>query len=277
MQYFVAIEDTRELRWQAELLYESIRLLDLVDHFLVAICPGRGSIVQKPRYPNVVYFDNIGRRLGFPHLNKCYGLLRALETGHLKPPFVVLEPDMFLLNALPPTKAPVAAQRQKYLSWDKVDDRVKDMVIDKDRWVDVGGVYLFNQVSNKLYEDAVRYTHDLYSKYGNNPKWHTYGFNLAIANNDLSCQRREDYEMPLLYDGSPDVNWNSYIIHYKDGYPPYFHKEKVFDSINFSFKMPLPFKVLLEAPIQNQPNLVIMQTLIRSWLDSNLTRLHYLL
>ncbi len=277
MQYFVVLEDNKRNRWQAELLYESIRLLNLSEQFLIAICPGDGTSIVKHRYPNVVYFENIGQRLGFPRFNKVYGLLRAIESGKLKQPFVLLGTDMFLLNSIPETDAPVSAQQHRWLVWDNVDDRVKDMTI-KDNWVNYGGVYVFNDVPMKVLEDSLTYTHDLYKKFGNNPKWNTYGFSLGIINNNVPFEGKQDYEMPLMNNNSPDVRWNSSpIVHYNDGYPPHFHKDRVFETINFSFGMPLPFKLILDAPIRNQPNVAIMQTLVRSWLESNLTRVHYLL
>jgi hypothetical protein len=279
MQYFVVLEDIKELRWQAELLYESIRLLDLVDKFVVAICPSQNANgVAKHRYPNVIYFENVGRRIGFPQFNKSYGLARALESGKLKPPYALLDTDMFLLHGIPPTKAPASAQYHNWLTWENTDPRVRDLVEDKDHWKPLGGVYLFNEIPLKVYEDIMQYTYDLHTKFGYNPKWHTYGFNLAMANNRISFEEQRELEMPLTHTGSPDVRWNSsHIIHYKDGYAPWFHKSKVFDTINFSFNLPLPFKAILDAPIRNQPNVAIMQTLIRSWLDSNLTRVHMLL
>jgi hypothetical protein len=277
MQYFVVLEDTKELRWQAELLYESIRLLDLTDQFLIAICPSKGISIQKPRYPNVVYFDNLGRSVGCPHLNKVYGLAKALESGSLRQPFVLLDTDMFLLHAIPPISSSVAAQQCQSLTWDNIDDRVKSMT-EKWKWDNLGGVYVFNDVPVKVFEDAFKFTYELYRKFGNNPKWHIYGITLSIVNNDIKYQKTLNYEMPLVYSNTPDVQWDkSCIVHYKEGFPPYFKKERVFDSINFSFDIPLPFKVIMDIPIKNQPNVAIMQTLCRSWLDSNLTRVHYLL
>jgi hypothetical protein len=270
MQYFTVLEDTRELRWQAELLFESIRLLELEDNFVIAICPGKGAINRHP-YPNVIHFDNVGRKTGFPHFNKCYGLGKALASGVLKQPFVVLDTDMFLIKELEPSNAPVSAQNHKYLEWNNVREDLKEVTSGMD-WTSLGGVYRFADVPTKVFSDIIKYTYELYSKFGNNKKFHTYGFTLGIVKNEIPFQRRNSYEMPLFNDRSPDINWSSAVIHYKEGYPPHFKKEGIFDTINFSFNLPLPLKCILECPIQDQPNVSAMQTLIRSWLDTNISR-----
>lgn len=273
-QYFVVLEDTKELRWQTELLFESIRLLDLQDDFVIAICPEKGSIVRRHKYSNAIYFDNVGKKLGFPKFNKCYGLGKAIESGILKQPFVVLDPDMFLLQRIPSISSPVSAQESNDLSWDKVASDIKSFT---SHWIEVGGIYYFNNVPMKVFEDIIKYSYDLYIKLGNLSKTHIYGFTLGILKNDLKIQKINNYEMPLFYDGSPNTNWQSYVVHYKNGCPPYFDKEKVYNSINFSFNTPLPFKTILEIPVKNQPNVAIMQTLIRSWLDFNSERINDLL
>jgi hypothetical protein len=270
MQYFAVLEDTKELRWQAELLFESIRLLELEDKFVIAVCPGKGAVHRHP-YPNIIRFDNVGRRIGFPHFNKCYGLGKALASGALKQPFVVLDTDMFLLRELPESNARAAAQNHPYLAWENIKDDLKGFAKGSE-WTSLGGVYYFNDVPVKVFEDIMKNTYDLYTKLGNKPEFHTYGFTLGITKNDIPFQKRTDYEMPLHNNRSSDVNWSSAVVHYKKGYPPHFKKEGIFDTINFSFNLPLPFKVLLECPVQDQPNVSAMQTLMRSWLDANVSR-----
>ncbi len=275
MQYFVTLEDTRDYRWQAELLYESIKLLDLQEQFVIAICPGKGA-VKRHRYPNIVYFENIGRKLGFPKFNKCYGLAKAIQSGYLKQPFTILEPDMFLLHGLPLTSSPAAAQFHRRLAWDNVKDQLEDFTTGA-KWSDLGVIYQFNGVPNRVFEDTIKHTLDLYNKLGNKQDIHHYGFTMGIMNNGVRFEHRTDFEMPLNYNSQPDVDWNSHIVHYRDGYLPYFKKQGAFDTLNFSFNIPLPMKAILEIPMKNQPNIAIMQTLIRSWIDSNLTRLWDLL
>lgn len=153
MQYFVAFKDTNEVRWQVELLYESIRLLDLSDQFLVSI----NHPVKKHIYPNIIYC----KKVESAHLE-------AIEKGFLKNPFVVLSPHSFVINKTSLEEIPLISNS-------------------------CGGI----------------------------------------------------------------VNYGNEII---------------VNSIDFSFNMPLPFKTILNLPVINQPNVVILQTIVRSWLNSNLTR-----
>jgi hypothetical protein len=270
MQYFVVLEDSKEFRWQAELLFESIRLLGLENKFIVSICPGKGPMKKHP-YPEIIWFDNVGRKLGFPHFNKCYGLAKAIESGKLRQPFVILDTDMFLISELPQLSQVVVSQNQEHLLWEEVKHTLKDTT-NANGWVNAGEVYYFNDVPNATFENIMRHTYGLCAKYGNHKKFHTYGFNIGIAKSDLTVRKR-NLVMPLFNDRSSQVNWNAPIVHYSKGYPPYFQKEGAFDTINFSFNLPLPFKAIMEAPIRDQPNVSVMQTLIRSWLDSNVSRL----
>lgn len=168
LQYFVAFKDTDEIRWQVELLYESIKLLGLSNQFLVSI----KSPLKKHIYPNIIYCKDVEN-----------AHFQAIKSGFLKDPFVNLKPHSFLIKEV------------------------------------------------CTYE-----------------------------------------EMPLIYNGE-----NKGIVNYKDGYLPYFDKDNVINSINFSFTLPLPFKIILGIPCLNQPNVVVLQTLVRSWVDSNLTRMTTLL
>lgn len=271
MQYFVATEDSRDFRWRTELLLESIRLLGLEDQTVVAVCPGPG-IKGKTPYPNQVKFDNIGRKLGYQPINKSLGLLKALEQGVLRQPFVVLDTDMFLLRPIPQNFGDVSAQIHARLEWEHVKPVLGEHVSGSD-WVAVGGVYQFNGAPGKVFEDIYTTTYDLFQKVGPVPDLHTFGFTLGVSKNDFIFTKRDDYEMPLKKDDTPKVNWGSHVVHYSKGHPPYFSKEKAFDSIDFAMTMPLPFKKILEAPVLNQPNMSLMQTLVRSWLSQHANRL----
>lgn len=168
MQYFVAFKDSDDIRWQVELLYESIKLLGLANNFIVSI----QTPIKNHLYQNIIYCKDIKSA----HIS-------AIEKGYLKFPFVHLQPHTFLTKEV-----------------------------------------------------------ESFS------------------------------EMPLFYDGSSHINWNSSVVNYENGYLPYFHKDRIIDSINFSFNIPLPFKIILEIPSHNQPNVVIMQKLVYSWMESNLIR-----
>lgn len=255
MQYFVVIEDTKNQRWQGELLFESVRLLGLERHFVAAVCPGKGAVHKHP-YPNIVYFDNLGSKLLFPHFNKCYGMLKALEHGAIRPPFTILDPDMFLIKEPPKYATAVVAQGK---------ETIPDLDLGGE-WVGLGGVYCFNECPPVVFEDVMRFTYDLYKKYGIRKEFHTYGFNLAIAKHGVPVHKA-NLEMPLI-----NSKHTAPIVHYSEGYPPYFTKEGIYDTINFSFGLPLPFKTIMETPVRGQPNVALMQTLIRSWLDGNSAR-----
>jgi hypothetical protein len=263
MQYFFVTEDSRDFRWQTELLLESLRLLNLESQTFVAICPGPGANGNPP-CNNLVRFDNVGSKIRCPQFNKVEGLRKALEQGVLKQPFVVLDADMFLLRDIPRATGQIAAQVLPRLAWETVKPILGEHV---DEWVGVGGTYQFNDVPNKTFENIYSTTYDLFKKVGNVPHLHNYGFTLGSIKSGLTFERTK-YEMPLKNEDA-----NCPIVHYRDGYHPHFSKEKIFDSIDFSFKMPLPFKKILEAPALNQPNVSLMQVLVRSWLTRNWSRI----
>jgi hypothetical protein len=151
LQYFTIFEDIPEIRWQIELLYESIRLLGLEKNFLVNI---KNQVKQ------------------YPHL----------QIGRPTKPFIALPPHSFLVEPIVETT---------------------------------------------------------------------------------------DYEMPLTSNGTNP------LVNYEKGFLPYFHKDKIFNSINFSFNMPLPFKIILEMPCI--PNVVIMQNIVQSCMKFHLNRVQNLL
>lgn len=134
MQYFFVTEDSRDFRWQTELLLESLRLLNLESQTFVAICPGPGANGNPP-CNNLVRFDNVGSKIRCPQFNKVEGLRKALEQGVLKQPFVVLDADMFLLRDVPRATGQIAAQVLPRLAWETVKPILGEHV---DEWVGVG-------------------------------------------------------------------------------------------------------------------------------------------
>lgn len=72
----------------------------------VAIAVGRSSRIDHYYYHWVYKCDNlnfhlhknVGDKLGFPYLNKLYGVYVALKDGVIKPPFIVLDADMMAVN-----------------------------------------------------------------------------------------------------------------------------------------------------------------------------------
>jgi hypothetical protein len=215
MQYLVVTEDTLEQRWQAELLIESLKLIEV--EAIAAVVTNRNCTLPCP----FIKFEGCGKN---SPKNKPLGCFTALEQGIVKQPFVLLDPDTFLVNEIP------------------ISEGITNG----------GGTYQFNSVPLKLFKDAC------YSQ-------NTNVYHYAATINELQITNIE-YETSLV---SPKVA--KYVVRYSDGYPPYFTKN--FDSIDFSFNVPLPFKKILGTPILSRPNVSLMQTLVRSWTNRNGSRL----
>lgn len=115
----------------------------------------------------------------------------------------------------------------------------------------LGKTFQFNSVPIKVFEDASSLNTDVYYE--------------SAKLNGIAISKF-DYEATLT-----DSKIAKHIIRYTDGYPPYF--TKVFESIEFSFLMPLPFKRILETPSINLPNVSMMQTLVRCWISRNSSRI----
>jgi len=281
MQYFVSFENNSKTRWQMELLWESMRLMNIQQELLVAVCPSNAKEVALP-YPHIVRFENHGDPLHFPALNKIMGLIAAIQKGALGLPFVLLEPDMFLLRPIPVNNAAITAQKVHNLGWDalqSIGHPLEGYRGKEDTWRGVGGVYQFLNVTGKFFEDVANFVIGFMQAYspgdGRLKRYNDLldvAFNLAISTNEIAVEPVDNYMMPLdVRDAPKDTNWQSFVVHYEDGYTPYFHQDT--EGIDFAFDLPTPFKTILKAPSEDQPNVALMQVLVKLWLTRNKNRI----
>jgi hypothetical protein len=286
MDYIVSAEDTPYYHWQLELLIESFKRHGLQDRLLIALASGDATrspdLSQKnlANHPRLFTFDNIGRKRGYPYLNKPYAVATAVRQDKIKQPFAVIDPDMVLFVPLRPEKEPLAFQVNPFFNVELVRQHVPDIqdhltrISGKpDHWFPVGSVYNFNGIPSEIFNRVVSWAELLafdsskaqveakkpivYWRYLERVGW-------ALAFLDylgkVPYRATHTYEMALL-----DHNIQHNFIHYTNGQPPVFSKHL------FKFEPPVfltgaasPFEALLsESPTTTS---VYMQQIVKSYL-----------
>jgi hypothetical protein len=178
VQYVVSAEDRPYFAWQIELLHHSMRLLGIEKDLVICMAEH-----DKPRgrYPwgKVVWHDNLGKARTNGHilcmtLNKSHGLLRALWSGVLRQPFVLLDPDMVLLQPIPLLSHALSAQRCGYMEFDDVEKAgyliEEDLKVSREHWHAAGWVYQFNGVHPCLFLEMHSILEELVEAYDGNKK-----------------------------------------------------------------------------------------------------------
>jgi hypothetical protein len=264
MQYLVSIENCQFFRWQVELLYESMRPFGLSDSLVIACA----NFESKPlRFGNVFYHENVGRKFNYLPLNKPYAIQTALVKKIIKQPFVVLDPDMVMLNPMS-INSKCSANYSNYLEYDNLVRIGYQLNFNKDEWRPGAYVYQFNECKQdyieEIYEDTLRLTNknDLPSS---TDFWQREMVSFGIFLSKVNAFVSNNY-MSSLYEES---NNRSNFIHYSNGFQPHFNKNIHNNLREFSFGPSLPFESILKIPSFNS-NIVSFKNIVKSFLSKNL-------
>jgi hypothetical protein len=238
VEYLVTAEDTPYFHWQLELLIESFKLRNLQDKLVVAL-----AYDPYPKYPDfrrnlnthsrVIRFDNMGRKRGYPFLNKQYGTVIAVQNGAIRQPFTLIEPDMLLHKPVPEPTENIGFQVRPLFTREHVESngiRVEPY-IKSALWLPIGATYIFNGVGNDVFERATAYAEAValdYAKASSEQpvKYWRYiervGWELSFLSfygGSMTYKGFYSLEMSLL-----DHKLEHCFVHYNNGLPPDFTK-----------------------------------------------------
>lgn len=164
MQYFVSIEKKSYFYWQIELLIHSFKRYEIEDQLVIAIADtDEDSRVPKNLSKcNFFLHRNYGKEIGYLQTNKPLSILEARKKGILRNPFVILEPDMVLLepvNIHASHKHDVVGNYTQYLELNELEKDHKsyfDFIGNfHNKWQPFGPIFLVNKDEDKLYERVV--------------------------------------------------------------------------------------------------------------------------
>lgn len=251
MDYVVSIENSAYMRWQVDILYESMRLLGIEDKLFILCCPIDGEPHPLP-YERVFHHENIGRRFAYAPFNKIYGLRKALAAGVIRCPFVVMDPDMFFLHPIPLLDNDISANLTWYLDYDRLKEdgyNPSELYgVSREHWFPGGTIYQFRNASPALFDQMMVNLVDLEAK--NAARWErdmiaTAG---AISRSGLKLGVVENFEKtlnPFIVGG----DHAAFVVHYCHGFRNRFNKilhnpDRGFSTVN-SWE---PWEAILALP-----------------------------
>ena len=261
MQYLVSIENCQFFRWQLELLHESMSLLGVEDSLVIACAHFEN---KKLRFPNVFYHENVGRKFNYLALNKPYALQVAVKNNLIKQPFVLIDPDMFMLRPIDESNK-CSANYYNYLEFEFLTKL--GYLIKKEKWRPGGVVYHINNCDNYLLESIFN---QLYYEFMNIklPRdvdyWQREMVSFAIFLSKVDAEIRQDYVSLLDHRIIKTENCN--FVHYSNGFHPYFDKN-LHNNLRNSGE-PLPFESILKIPEENE-NIIKFKNITKSYLSRN--------
>lgn len=207
MHYLVSAENTNYHLWQLQILIESFKKHNLLSHLTIALAVNdEPKIFPTPNIPNLYFHENIGRKTFLP-MNKPYAILSLLNK--LPTPCTILSPDMILVK-------PINANTLSFSTSDLTNKNCKNIYdeIIKQRpeanWIPLGSVMVFDAFIKEFFERVLVWM--------NGTKLDKESWVLTFL----------EYSKFLKYQSAPyEGNWldNNNIIHYKDGFLPYFSKK----------------------------------------------------
>jgi len=165
MDYFVNIEHAPFYQWQAELLIESFKHHELDESLVV----GLSLTNVEPRlefcrnlytHPRTSGLTNMGEVRGFDRLANLYSMANLLQTGNLKQPFLLIEPDSVLYS---PVKMPVRDipqiifQVDPFFTKELVEENIPNYNKHKstEDWVPLGNVMFFDKLPQEFFNRVI--------------------------------------------------------------------------------------------------------------------------
>jgi hypothetical protein len=163
MQYFVSAEKTPYFYWQLELLIYSFKRFNLEDRLVIGLAESDDGGSKAPKYLSKCRYmlhDNFGRSFGYSPLNKIYAVEMARNTGILKPPFVMIDPDMLmLLPILCDYDEDVIGNFSYAMDLENLQKNYQDKYeyVKKyeNLWKPIGPIMLIKKDSKNLYKDVM--------------------------------------------------------------------------------------------------------------------------
>lgn len=255
MDYFLSVPDSPYYHWQLDLLIESFKNNGCEEKLSVCICRDQGpqaSYNEKflnniNSHERKIYTNNLGEKRGCNELNKLYNLLNFLNAEKIKQPLLVLEPYSVLRREYQLLRADESRPSFTFsvdplFTFEEVEKNVGPFYtwlgIDKNvlesSWIPIGELYVFNKVPMSFFNTTVRIAEKLalHQLLENDTVWKrtsdlAVAINALINSSSIFCKGDCNIISPM------DSEFDSFLISYKDGYPPNFHKSM------FSFKPPL--------------------------------------
>jgi hypothetical protein len=249
MQYFLSIEDCQFFRWQLGILLQSMSDFGLEDSLVIA-CAKLDDSLRPLDIPGTFYHDNFGRRFGYLPLNKPFGLAKAIESGFLKVPFAVIDPDMIMTKPLHFGGQNVA-QYCSYLEYENLASVGYDISSYRDRWCPGGCVYCFDHCDLFKVSKIAEISLGLKNRYESGLRdrvdyWQREMVSFAMVLSDSGFSTRSDIVSTL--DDGNDCNF----IHYCNGLLPFFNKRVHNNLRGFSLGPDLPFDAIASMPEKNR-------------------------
>lgn len=237
MQYFTSIDNTPYYHWQAELLIESFRMLEMEDQLWIGIANPQSHALPEytinlQSHPNKFFFDVYD---GHPALGRIYATALALKHNTLKQPFTLLDVDMALLKPIEENNEKDIVfhtaeedERLKEVLRPKINKLLKEYRIEKDSigWMPVGHTVVFNNVDETLFFRALLWGEKIVQEEGDDLDVERAAWIMAFHDFLFKYNYGSSfYELALLHN---DVD--APLIHYQHGLPPDFVKR------NFTFE-----------------------------------------
>jgi hypothetical protein len=236
MQYFVSAEKNSYFYWQLELLIESFKNHNLQDKLVVALADsedGEKLVPKNISKINCFLHKNWGKNLNYRYINKFLSLDVARKSGLIKPPFVVIEPDMILLNPInikQSEEIDVLFSTFEQNNLKNYIDLNEDLFFKEEKWKSTGSVVYLNRDCPAMYLAMANHCKKLLEKVVSKDAVKKYwrlidkiSWNLGLLKNHLTFDVDDNLECDL------HENKNSNLLHYRNPY-------EFFSKFNFNKK-----------------------------------------
>lgn len=274
MNYFVSIEKTSYDLWQIELLIQSFKKLGIQDNLYIAIADTNQPV-------NVNFTSNIKQHKNkflFPNINgvkkQFFCLASLVYENKLPLPFVTIHPDMVIVKDIP--KYDIDFVFSSFDEDQNYKNEFKNIAInltnrDTLPLIKPSAVYYIGENIQKSFFDILYKFSLVLDKFSGNDWLEKAIWYLSVTEycNDKEITiGHQLFEQCLL---NYDLFAN--FIHYKHGYPPYFHKK------HFQYKEPCflsleesdPFKAICLVN-SNESTKHIIDIVESYWKDHNIKK-----
>ncbi len=274
MDYFAHIENRHFMRWQTDILYESLRLLNQQDNFCLAYShPASGQVMPAPTYPRAFEVPHVGAAWGNVAMTKPYSLMVAIRDGHIKQPCTLIDVDTFFKTPIEVMDAPITCQWWNYMVRNILENDRGFGRFPTKRWWPIGSVYQFRDAPPEIFDEivyCVKLMAETFKKGDGRLKeeadyWQCEMVGMALgvakcldAHPDVRLDLVKDFESQL---GSTE---QTNMVHYCNHYPPFFFKRAFDERINPDCGF--PYNLILSLP-EETDNIVAFKRVTRSLVE----------
>jgi len=264
MKYLASIEGYPYHFWQIEILIESFKMQNMEDDLIIAVAVKDKEMTVRrnfSKHPHIFYHVNQREEVG-PYFNKPYAAIAALENKLLVDDFVLLDPDMILIQPMQPIKdANIVYSTDSFYTEELLDKEgyspkefVDEIMLEKAmelnfNWPYPGGVYQFHHVDEEFFKRIIYWGNKMKNK--NDPLANRYASKAAWI---LTLWEFYDsYNIVPQSNECTMVDFNLFgnFIHYYHGLPPFFNKKMFPMDDRGSLFDKTPYEVMVE----HNPNL----------------------